>query len=198
MRIGIDIDGVLTELRRFHIDYGSRYCYENSIDFKVELGSFDIASTFSITKEQEKDFWDKYLDCYAREVKVKEFAKEIINKLKETGNEIYIITARWNADRDDDVGENMRNITKNWLVENGISYDKLVFTKSSKLQSCLDNKIDLMIDDDEVVIRELSEKMPVICYDSDYNRNCNGKNIIRCYSWYDIYVNINNILRKTS
>lgn len=195
MRIGIDIDGVLTELRRFHIDYGSKYCFENGIDFEINFGSFDIASTFNITKDQEKDFWDKYLDFYAREEKIRPFAKEVIDKLKEEGNEIYIITARWNADRDDEVGANMRNITKNWLDENGINYDKLIFTKSSKLQYCIDNRIDLMIEDDEKNISELSSKVPVICYDADYNRNCEDSNIVRCYSWYDIYTKIRQLYK---
>ena len=191
MRIGIDIDGVFTDLRQFHIDYGSKYCYENNIDFSYDLSYFDIASTFNITKDLEKDFWNKYLEFYAREEKIRPFAKEIIDKLKEDGNEIYIITARWLADREDEIGENMRNITKNWLYENDIKYDKLIFTKSSKLQYCIDNKIDLMIEDDSKNINELSTKVPVICYDAEYNRNCKGNNIIRCYSWYDVYIKIN-------
>lgn len=191
MRIGIDIDGVFTNLREFHIDYGSKYCFENSIDFSLDLSHFDIASTFNITKDQEKDFWDKYLYFYVKEAKIRPFAKEIVDKLKEDGNEIYIITARWLADREDGIGEDMRNITKNWLYENGIKYDKLIFTKSSKLQSCTDNKIDIMIEDDVKNISELSAKIPVICYDAEYNRNYKGNSIIRCYSWYDIYTKIN-------
>ncbi len=31
------------------------------------------------------------------------------------------------------------------------------------------------------------KELPVICYDAQYNKHCNGNNIIRCYSWYDIY-----------
>lgn len=72
------------------------------------------------------------------------------------------------------------------------------FTKALKLQCCLDNRISLMIEDDEKVVRELSDKISVICYDADYNTNCESTNIIRCYSWYDIYVNINNILGMAS
>ena len=196
MRIGIDIDGVFTNLRRFHIDYGSKYCFENGINISYNLNYYDIASTFGITKDQEKDFWNKYLEFYAREEKIRPFAKEVIDKLKEDGNEIYIITARWLADREDEIGENMRNITKNWLYENGIKYDKLIFTKSSKLQYCMDNKIDIMIEDDTKNIKELSTKIPVICYDAEYNRDCKGNNIIRCYSWYDIYMKIKEQIRK--
>lgn len=192
MRIGIDIDGVFTNLRQFHIDYCSKYCFENNIDFSINLNCYDVAGAFNIPKEKEKDFWQQYLEFYAKEEPIRPLTKAVIDKLKEDGHEIYIITARWLADREDEVGENMRKITKNWLYENGIKYDKLIFTKSSKLQYCIDNKIDIMIEDDAKNIRELSTKIPVICYDAEYNRNCKGNNIIRCYSWYDIYRKINN------
>lgn len=31
LRIGIDIDGVINDLERFHLDYGTRYCFENNL-----------------------------------------------------------------------------------------------------------------------------------------------------------------------
>ena len=31
MKIGIDIDGVLTDLVTFHLDYGIKYAYENNL-----------------------------------------------------------------------------------------------------------------------------------------------------------------------
>lgn len=38
---------------------------------------------------------------YATNEKARPFAAEVIKKLKEDGNEIYIITARWLTNRDD-------------------------------------------------------------------------------------------------
>ena len=38
MRIGIDIDGVLTDIEQFVIDYISKYCVENKI--KYNIGEF--------------------------------------------------------------------------------------------------------------------------------------------------------------
>lgn len=52
MRIGIDIDGVFNNLRQFHIDYASKYYYENNINFSFALSYFDIASTFIIIKQK--------------------------------------------------------------------------------------------------------------------------------------------------
>ena len=179
MRIGIDIDGVFTDLEQFHIDYGSKYCFENNIEFDIDLSRYDIEGAFRITEEQENDFWEKYLEFYAREERIRPFAKEVIDRLIADGHEIYIITARWLADREVEIGENMRKMVKSWLSENKISYDKIFFTKSDKLQYCIDNKIDLMIDDAPKNIKKISTVLPVICFDATYNRECIGDKIIR-------------------
>ena len=34
MRIGIDIDGVITDIERFIADYGTKYCIENNMNIQ--------------------------------------------------------------------------------------------------------------------------------------------------------------------
>ncbi len=196
MRIGIDIDGVLTNIEQYLLDYMTKYCVENNIDFKIGSSNYHYYKTFNITTEQEKNFWNKYLEKYAIEEKARPFASEVIKKLKEEGHEIYIVTARWLTNRDDEVGENMRKIVKDWLEENDIIYDKLVFSKAEKerkSQEMLEHKIDLMIEDSPSNIKELSNIIPILCYSTGYNRECVGNRITRCYSWYDIYRKIKNM-----
>lgn len=196
MRIGIDIDGVLTDRERFSMDYISKYCVENNIEYNIGDSNYEDCKTFNISKEQENDFWNKYLEYYSINEKARPFASEIIKKLKEDGHEIYIITARWLTNRDDNIGNKMREIVKNWLYENKILYDKLIFSKASnerKSQEIIENKINLIIEDSPNNINELSKVVPVICYHAEYNKNCLGSKIIRCYSWYDIYSKINNL-----
>ena len=190
MRIGIDIDGVLTNLEQYVLDNLSRYCVVNNIDYIIGKTYYDHCKTFNISKKDENDFWNIYLEVYAKEEKARPYAAEVIKKLKEEGHEIYIITARWLTNRDDDVGMNMRGLVQNWLQENDIVYDKLIFSKSSKenkFDEIVENKIDLMIEDSSDNINNLAKIIPVICYDTKYNKECCGDNIIRCYSWYDIY-----------
>lgn len=50
-----------------------------------------------------------------------------------------------------------------------------------------------MIEDKVENINKISLKLPVICFNAGYNESCNGKNIIRCYSWYDAYAKINSL-----
>lgn len=193
MRIGIDIDGVLTNIEQFVFDYLIKYCVENSIEYNVGKNNYDYCKTFNIGKEQEMDFWNIYLENYAINEKARPFAAEIINKLKEDGHEIYIITARWLTNKNDDMGNKMREIVKKWLCENEISYDKLIFSKAEKerkYKEIIENNIDIMIEDSPNNINEISNFIPVICYNTSYNGECKGKNVIRCYSWYDIYSKI--------
>lgn len=196
MRIGIDIDGVLVNIEQFVIDYLIKYCVENNIEYNIGESDYDCYKVFNITKEQEMDFWKEYLEYYAVNENARPFASEIIKKLKEDGNEIYIITARWFTNRDDNLGNKMREIVKDWLYKNKIIYDKLIFAKASqerKTQEIIEHKIDLMIEDNPNNINELSKIAYVICYNAEYNKNCIGDKIIRCYSWYDIYDKISKL-----
>lgn len=197
MKIGIDIDGVLTDVGRYGIDYISKYCVENNIEYNIGKQDYDYYKTFNISKNVENDFWNKYLESYAVNEKARPFASEVIERLKADGHEIYIITARWLTNRDDALGNKMRDIVKTWLHENGIVYDKLIFSKAKqekKSQEIVENEIDIMIEDSPNNINELSKIIPVICYDTEYNKSCIGKNIIRCYSWYDIYKKVREFL----
>ena len=83
--------------------------------------------------------------------------------------------------------EENRNIVLNWLKINQIHYDNIIFSPEDKLEICKQNNIDLMIEDKPKNINTISNEIPVICYHANYNEQCNGKNIYRCYSWYDIY-----------
>ena len=82
MRIGIDIDGVLTNVEQFSIDYFSKYCFENNIEYNIGESHYNISETFGVSSKQEDDFWDKYLEFYAVNEKARPFASEVIKKLK--------------------------------------------------------------------------------------------------------------------
>ncbi len=199
MRIGIDIDGVLTNVEQFSVDYFSKYLVENNIDYMLKEPDYLVSKAFGVDHAIENDFWKTMLIYYSENEPARAFASEVIDKLISDGHEIYIITARWTASRDDEVGENMRNTVKNWLDKNNIHYHKLIFSKASKerkVDEISENKIDLMIEDSPNNILELSKYVKVICYYANYNRNISGKNIIKCYSWYDIYKTIKNLCQQ--
>lgn len=196
MNIGIDIDGVLTDVRQFIIEEGLKYCEKNKKGKLVNINGFNSDDIFDWGKEADTDFWVKNIFYYAENNPVIEGASENIQKLKDDGHKIYIITARWlTTDEADELfegnpGEKMRNTVKNWLAKNNIIYDKLIFSGSDKLNSIIENNIDVMIDDSPKNVMQLSQFTKVLCYNWTYNREVEGKNIYRCNNWNETYSKI--------
>ena len=88
-------------------------------------------------------------------------------RLKERGYKIYIITGRKKNEMND------RNVeTKQWLDNNIIPYDKLIFEENDKGVACYKNGVDIYVDDS---IKHLDKvnRYGVKCYlfDNIYNRN---------------------------
>lgn len=193
MRIGIDIDGVLTDIEQWQLDYGSEFVFEKYHKGIINSEGYDIEEIFNVDRKAEDEFWEKYLYEYAKNEPARKFASEVINKLKDEGKEIYIITARYLTNRDTAEGKRMREIVKKWLKENKIYYDKIIFSPEDKVEICQKNNIDVMIEDKVENINNISKTIPVICFNARYNKECNGKNIYRCYSWYDVYNKIKDI-----
>lgn len=196
MKIGIDIDGVLTDVEQYQLDVCSKYVLENFSKGIVNGEAYETFDVFGLTMEEDNKLWNNCLLDYSTREPARKFASEVIKKLKNVGNEIYIITARRNTLRDDELGKKTRQIVKKWLLDNDIIYDEIIFSPEDKLEICINNKIDLMIEDKVDNINKISKVIPVICFNAGYNKNCCGKNIIRCYSWYDIYEKIIKMLKK--
>lgn len=194
MRIGIDIDGVLTDIEKWQLDVGSKYFYEKYNKALVSPDAYDTKEIFGVEEKLDNEFWQKYLLNYATSEPARKFAGEVIKKLKNNGSEIYIITARFLANQDNELGEKMRNIVIKWLEQYEIYYDKIIFSPDNKVEVCLENNITIMIEDSPKNIMQISKHIPVICYNARYNQECIGKNITRCYSWYDIYEKISKMI----
>ena len=87
----------------------------------------------------------------------------------------------------------MQELTQKWLSDNDIKYEKIIFADDeNKLSNCIENNIDVMIEDSPINIKNISQKIKVIKFDCQYNKNINGENILTAYSWYHIY----DIIRK--
>ena len=74
MRIGIDIDGVLTNIEQYVIDYFTKYCVENNIEYEVGRSNYEFYKSFNISKEIENKFWKTHMQDYATKEKARPFA----------------------------------------------------------------------------------------------------------------------------
>ena len=195
MNIGIDIDGVLTDVRKFVIEEGSKYCKEHNKGELINPDVYEMKEMFGWNLATIFNFWRKNIFKYAKENPVIDGASENIKKLKEDGHKIYIITARWLASTKkhrilrhvEKISNKMKETVINWLSENNVIYDEIIFSKDDKSKYIKKNNIDIMIEDAPDNVKELSELTKVICYDWVYNRGIENENIYRCSNWDEIY-----------
>lgn len=184
MRIGIDLDDTITKTDEILFKYAKMYNEEEKILFKINRGEWDWNKAFGWDEEKCETFFSRYLKKIFEEAEIKENAKEKINALKDDGNKIIIITAR-----DTKSLKEVHKVCENWLINNKLNVDKIVVDGEDKAQKCLENKIDIFIDDNvyncESVYKNL--KIPVLLMNSRYNKEYQNPNIKRVYNWNEIY-----------
>lgn len=174
----------------------TKYAYDNNLAWGADPYAYTYAKT-NWNKDTIDSYRETYLWDYYENERSRRFASEIVKKLKEANNKIIIITTRWTASDDTEHGEKVRKLTVDWLKENEIMYDDIIFTQGDKVKECIDKKIDIIIEDSPRVINAVKNIVKyVICYDNRYNVEIKGDNIVRIFSWYDLYKKINELLNK--
>ena len=185
MRIGIDIDDTLTDVKD--------ELYQAAKDYAKKLGNKIEEITDLEDKNNNGNKWQEVFHFNYQELKyfLKDIQEEITNKalprenvvdvikkLKEDGNEIIIITAR-----DSEFHDDPYKYSKDWLDKNDIYYDKLVVNARDKQKTCIDEKIDLFIDDSKancLAVASSGINTIRICNEVKADENCFN-------NWQDIY-----------
>ena len=186
MRIGIDIDNVISNFNEMLLETYLIHDKElrntgiiNPNAKYIRTGMFDWSN------EEELSFYKDNIEGIAKKLKVKEKAKEYIDRLHNDGHLIYIITGRDNGEYSEPY-----NMTKKWLDENNIYYDNLILTDAydihAKSLECLKNDIDIMIDDSVRICSDLiTSGITTILMDTPYNRKINIKRVKNGEEFYE-------------
>ena len=126
-RIGIDIDGCLTDVYNWYLKNGE--IYANSIGKKlVNQNGYDAMEMYNLTKEEFKDFLNQKLMDYSINEPARDNASQVCKELISKGYELIIITARFNSDKDNQEGLKLRNIVEEWLKRNDIPYTRIIYS----------------------------------------------------------------------
>lgn len=189
MKIGIDVDNTITDTLVVMKQYCKKYNDEVvRRNLSMNEKGFAAGNLYDWTDEERQYFFDNILPEVFLNVEPKKNAQEIIQKLKQENNEIYIITARTKA-------KNSYELTLKTLQKYNIPYNELVIQKDKK-QYCIDNNIDILLDDEPQNIKSVSEIIPVIVFEAIHNEECNGNNIIKVKTWNEAYETIKAIEKK--
>ena len=195
MKIGIDIDNcisnfddtLLKEYLRHDKDLRNTGIVDENPEY-IRKGMFDW------TREEEESFYNENIEYFAKKLKPIENASYYIEKLKEDGHEIYIITGRDNGEYTDPY-----KLTEEWLNNYHIIYDKLLFTNSydkhAKTEVCIENNIDLMIEDSTKISLDLiNNGLKVFTMNTRYNQK--EQSLDRVSKWKEIYERISKFNKK--
>ena len=148
MKYGFDLDDTLADtasvINKYAIKFDKEYLNGNGElkDINDSKSYYYFAEGLNWNKENIVRFFEIYYLEILKEVEIKPFVKETINKLKKGEHEIYIITAR--RKREDEIVE---KITKDWLKNNEILYDDLFINIKEKSKIVNQLKIDIFVDD---------------------------------------------------
>lgn len=192
MIIGVDIDGVLTNLFKFVDKKRKEICKKDKIKIVRNKNALNLRELYGITEEESDKFWIENIFEYAEKVKFYKSASKYLKKLKEDGHIIYLITLREYLGLKDENGQRMKEIVKKTLTQNNITFDKLyaLHPVGEKLTTIVSEKVDVMIDDGASNLISISDYIPTICYSTVYNTGLKLDNMTRCKNWREIYKTI--------
>ncbi|HOO68048.1 MAG TPA: hypothetical protein PLC53_01615 [Bacilli bacterium] len=186
MRIGIDMDNTLSDTSKIVFEYADMY------DKKYKEGKgivnpleYNFVGKYDWTEEDKIDLFKRYREEWVINAEPKKDAIDVIKKLKEEGNEIYIITGRQKGYFTDPY-----KITLDWLKKHNVLFDKVVVDTGLKGIVCKNNDVDILIDDSIIQCADvLNNGVKALLFDAFNNKDSDIK---RVYNWKEIY----ELLRK--
>lgn len=188
MNIGIDVDGVLADLGRFMREEGVPFFKkEYGIDPVVPWGCH-AEEMFGCTVRQRKNFWRRRGWHYIYGETPIKGCSEVIGKLRDGGNGIYIVTCRALTARRGPVPAFLRAVLRGWLKRNGIGYDGIIYCHEDdpaarKLKACEDAGLDALIDDNADNLMAVKDHVLALCFDSPWNADIEDEKIVRVNGW---------------
>lgn len=182
MNIGFDIDDTITNSSDVFVKYAKEYNQLRHIDYQIDTNELNQSLAFGWNEDNKNEFLNLYLKKILTETIPNDDSVYVINELKRKGYKVFLITARSDTEI-----PNMYEFTRNWLLLNGINYDKLYVNCKNKLDVCLKNNIDIFVDDNYNTCKIINEesKIKVLLYSTRYNKPIKI-NFLRVEKWKQI------------
>ena len=186
-RVGLDIDGCINDFSNLIYKYATVFNEGHGINKSFDMSDYLIERYFGWTESMNNEFWAKFYKQALMSTFPLQGAVQTISLLKRNNIEIYIVTAR---------NERYRELTVEWLRKHNIGFDKLIMSRQ-KAEICIDNDIELMVEDESENCSAIAKYIPVICMSYKYNENLEGaKNIKRVTNWPEIYNEIIHCMKE--
>ena len=198
MKIGIDTDGVLTDLYAYNNNLGKNVLKKRMIN----PSGYNMEEMFGVGVVWKLVYGLKYFFQYCEEWEPREHATEMIQKLNADGHQLYEITARKFVTMRNPLGVYSRRLLEEWYQRHEMAFEKIVYCSESgapeeKYRACVENHCSIMIEDKPDVAEYLMEKgIKVVLFDAPYNQSVTGEQMVRVKDWIEAYEVIQTIIAE--
>lgn len=182
MVIGIDMDDTICSTNEKIIVEADKYDKEvlGGTGIK-DINAYEFTQMMGWEKDMKGKFFADRLEYIMDNAEIKPSAKDVINKLHDEGNKIIIISFRKGKYIKDPY-----NLTVNWLNRYGVKYDKVFVDTGEKTDECIENGVNLFIDDKESHCEDVSGAgIDVLLFTNLYNHD--EKRFKRVDNWDEVY-----------
>jgi uncharacterized HAD superfamily protein len=182
MVLGIDMDDTICSTNEMIIMEAGVYDKDVLGGTGVkDVEAYEFTEMMGWEQDQKGKFFADRLETIMSTAPIKNHAKEVINKLHDEGWKIVIISFRKDKYLKDPYG-----MTKKWLDDNGVKYDKLYVNTGTKTDECIENNVTLFIDDKESHCADVSSAgIDVLLFTNAYNHD--EKRFDRVDDWDQVY-----------
>lgn len=184
-RFGIDIDGTVTCPTALLPYLNQSFKLNLTLN---DITQYDLTPFVNVPGEElAKWFLETEPEIYANSP-LAQGAKEILTRWEER-HELYFISAR---------NTYLLNITKNWFIDNGLKFDHIELIGShDKIKAAKNYQVDLFFEDkhDNAVMIHEECNIPVILFDTPYNRDPIPDGVIRVNHWNEAYAWVENWIK---
>lgn len=171
MVLVFDLDDTVCETDKYSEQYILNFFATYNLPYKLINSTARFAEMkFDWDMETALKWYKQYGDEMMLHFPAKPNAIKVINRLHDLGHTIIIATARatdWHT--------NPKEMTKQWLANNGVKYDKLYIGRMDKELICEQENADVFIDDDIKITSRVAEHLgssgiKVFLATTDYNK----------------------------
>lgn len=182
MRIGVDIDGVVSDSYPAWLGELNQHFGKNI----TVLKDYEMHLVFDVPEDAMNHFFVQNIERLFEIPHPMKGAKKGIESLLQDGHEVVYVTARAPEEEE---------FTVRWMKKYGIPHEKILFTgHKSKVDFVKEWKLELFIEDYMVNAKAISElEIPTLLLDASYNQGKVPQGVIRCSHWQEILTKIHEI-----
>ena len=195
--VGVDADGVETNLYEHNVREGTRYFKRKPIN----LDGYSLEEIFDVKDIPKLFLYAKAFKIYKKyclNEPPRQNLSKFINDLSADVFEFHSITARKFATTPG-LGAWARKMLKQWNKKNKIDFKTYNFCDEKrscrdKLLACNKLNVDVMVEDKPDIALHLAQNgIKVLLFDAPYNKNLIHENIVRVHTWDEVKLQLDKI-----